>query len=1052
MFNTTNPFQQMNTMDPLTTQFMSQGQMGYMPQAQYLTSADYGAYRTMPGMASGLNQTQSLSMWQAYVQANRGGVFGLNPYTIGTYNPMVNQTSNIINARRQLSDQQGILAGTGMGLGFSAMGGAIGFGMGGPLGALAGSALGSLVDPGSLLADRNRSMRTIQQMSMPSMVAGEDMAQSLGKGFTASAAGRLNEFIKKESVSDFAFNEKDYLSFLGKGVQHGLMDYSSSETQYGESLKKIRGNVKTLAAFLDNKDVAAIFKDMERIQTMGANMKDAGKVGVMESLFARTVGVSHQDMVDTYGQQGAMQYTQRGMTGIHGSLQAMANAASVTLSQRLGLTDAGELSRGGGKSGLIQRLTDGSANADMQFKKYFLPGLMGEGAELDPAKMEALRRGDFTTIMNNTPQRYSTPEKALETERKSDKIMAEVQKQLGPIGMQLMQAQRAIYMGSLIAPNASQVDQARAGLIHQGYDPIAATRRANQITSHEYLDGLRNQLSAQDRQIRMEIMSEADDAASPLNRGLHVVRAFGNAVGSNTIGVMAAAYNKRKDSKEQEALGIFQADSYGVDTNAQALGLAFTDEELAFFEDEAELVPTRQKIERDRALPRARKTLSTHRRMQGLGRDQVDEAQALKNLGMDTGDVTAMARRMSPKDLSKDSMALKMVAASKMQGNPITKEDAMARLGADGDAGYNFALLRTKEEMPDLNIKWLQSESVKAKKAVAGDMKARAEEANRQAKKAIHEVTGKSWWGGSGAGDLQDIMKNSKASAAEVMGVYKIQALMESELEQDRLTGKSALSPEAVEKIREEAMAQDMDPAEVDQMLAGHDLSILAKHAEGRGVSKEEFDRSGKLARKAGRGFGGSGVGEFVENIDYALNTTRKAQYRSGELNTVQTLTAGISQFGYEGSIEDLLSDPKASEQQLSKKDIDPKYKKMLELIQSMQAERKGGAHDPTKVTLQQLTLRALNTGALDASFTDDTLSGVQTSKNDQKGELLKNSTEQIKYIDTFKSQISDTDQLLNKTLDTVDKTLKELTTELKKAGHKGTNLFGAIFRVPGQY
>jgi hypothetical protein len=97
--------------DPLATQFMTQGQMGYMPQAQFLTSSDYGAYRTMPGMNMDAHQDQqSMSMWQAYLQSRRGNVMGMTgDYFLNTYNPLRSQTNQTVMAQRRLSDMQGSL-------------------------------------------------------------------------------------------------------------------------------------------------------------------------------------------------------------------------------------------------------------------------------------------------------------------------------------------------------------------------------------------------------------------------------------------------------------------------------------------------------------------------------------------------------------------------------------------------------------------------------------------------------------------------------------------------------------------------------------------------------------------------------------------------------------------------------------------------------------------------------------------------------------------------------------------------------------------------------
>ena len=76
---------------PLATQYLTGGQMGYMPQAQYLTPAEYGAFRTLPGPTPTGYQNQMPGLLQSWMIRNYGAPFGLPKYTFNTYNPAVNQ-------------------------------------------------------------------------------------------------------------------------------------------------------------------------------------------------------------------------------------------------------------------------------------------------------------------------------------------------------------------------------------------------------------------------------------------------------------------------------------------------------------------------------------------------------------------------------------------------------------------------------------------------------------------------------------------------------------------------------------------------------------------------------------------------------------------------------------------------------------------------------------------------------------------------------------------------------------------------------------------------
>ena len=76
--------------DPLAIQFMTQGQMGYMPQAQFLTPSDYGAFRTLPQQKFDTFSHQDPSLLQRFIINTEGSLGFLPNYTFNAYNPAIN--------------------------------------------------------------------------------------------------------------------------------------------------------------------------------------------------------------------------------------------------------------------------------------------------------------------------------------------------------------------------------------------------------------------------------------------------------------------------------------------------------------------------------------------------------------------------------------------------------------------------------------------------------------------------------------------------------------------------------------------------------------------------------------------------------------------------------------------------------------------------------------------------------------------------------------------------------------------------------------------------
>ncbi|MGN1038706.1 MAG: hypothetical protein ACI4P0_04855, partial [Mailhella sp.] len=134
--------------NPLAVQFMTQGQMGYMPEAQYLTPSSYGAFRTLPPAAAPAGVDMDPGILHSYLIRNRGSIFGLPAYTFNTYNPAVNQNQYIHQITRRSYDSFASMGATaadfGLNMGLSGMAMAA---LGGftPLGLAAGAAAGFLL-------------------------------------------------------------------------------------------------------------------------------------------------------------------------------------------------------------------------------------------------------------------------------------------------------------------------------------------------------------------------------------------------------------------------------------------------------------------------------------------------------------------------------------------------------------------------------------------------------------------------------------------------------------------------------------------------------------------------------------------------------------------------------------------------------------------------------------------------------------------------------------------------------------------------------------------
>ena len=128
--------------DPLATQFMTGGQMGYMPQAQYLSSPEYGAFRSMPGPQAGGMPTQRPSLWQSLMIASRGNAMGMLPdYSMSNYMMGADQSLYQTMARRRVQDAGSSFGAVAGNMGVNAVMSGAATVLGGPIAGLATSAM-----------------------------------------------------------------------------------------------------------------------------------------------------------------------------------------------------------------------------------------------------------------------------------------------------------------------------------------------------------------------------------------------------------------------------------------------------------------------------------------------------------------------------------------------------------------------------------------------------------------------------------------------------------------------------------------------------------------------------------------------------------------------------------------------------------------------------------------------------------------------------------------------------------------------------------------------
>lgn len=536
--------------DPLALRFMTGDQMGYMPQAQYLTPSEYGAFRTVPDPARHNYLHQDPGLLQSLLIRTRGSLGFMPAYTWNTYNPAVNMQQYMYSMNAKSDD--GLAAGVGAVLDtFNPLSIAAGFALGGIPGFAAGMMMPGVSRP---FLDRIRDMRGIQNISMSKIVGGSDLNQATGAGFNAVSARSLDSFLRLQSSVDAFLKQGDWRKLLELGVENGQFDYAGNVEQYKDALKKLRKSVTTIMEVAGSTDFKDLMKEYKRMRTMGADINEYVNIARKEDMYSRITGMRHEDMVNTFGQQGALIYQQAGLTGYQGSLQSMHNAASITLMQRTGLLSPGSLSRYGGLSGMTQAMTQQSADAQNKIADFMLPYFMKDDASGldDSASMTAvLNSSDPLGMLGRAAGRKTrTLEQRMRFDHNRGDLMQKFQERYG---QETIMAVMALQTGK--QAHLKGIEAMEFGYRQLGFDPNIAHLKAKTFASSDFREQEERELTL----ARRKQMEERAVAESPFRKlALALDKAFTRA-GENIFGSMATAYAGWSEQGAANREGDFNA-------------------------------------------------------------------------------------------------------------------------------------------------------------------------------------------------------------------------------------------------------------------------------------------------------------------------------------------------------------------------------------------------------------------------------------------------------------------------------------------------------------
>ena len=558
---------QFSPYDPLATQFMTGQGMGYMPDAQFMTPSQYGAYRSMPQTASYQQHvTGQPSLFQDWSTTTRGSLGFLPQHMVNMYNPAVDQLRHITMAQRRMNDAQLAATSTVADVG-------IGMGVGlavGTINPFLGLAAGMLA-PGSSgnISDRIRSQRQIQQMTSSHIVSGSDMSSALGAGFNRSAASSIDQSIRQESAGDLLFKEEDYRKIMQLGIKSGAFDYSNNANQYKQVIKKLRNEFQTFREMMEVMDFGEIAQNMERLIRMGAGSGVRAKTLTSETMYARMTGQSHSDMVNSYGQQGAMLFSQMGLTNYQGSTMNMANAARVEQMKRLGLINESQLARHGGASGMAQTMTETDARSIKEQAGFILPSILNDDMTgIDSERLSAYLRGDVSLeqATNNANRVASSPAQHSKYEANKDENIRKLLDRLGPEGHELMQYVRAtqIQQSNQFMPEGVEGLTMAYKLLSPGMTMEQAQMQAQRVSDPQYRAGMQEQLRLQQHKQVVNRQMEEERAGGILP-SFHLWR---RQLAEDTVGSAFSSvvdwWSRDEDYKEGLDGGIHSSSRYGV--------------------------------------------------------------------------------------------------------------------------------------------------------------------------------------------------------------------------------------------------------------------------------------------------------------------------------------------------------------------------------------------------------------------------------------------------------------------------------------------------------
>lgn len=546
--------------DPLAIQFMTQGQMGYMPNAQYLTPAEYGAFRTTPQGNAGIGYDVAPGWLYSEAIRNRGSLFGLPAYTFNTYNPVVNQQQYMHHINRRLYDSMAAAGATaadmGINMGLSGMAvAALGinpFTLPGVLAAgVAGTALPNMAAP---FVDRVRDARAVQDITRSRIAGGRDVNQLTGMGFNARAGLDIAQFMRRAGIDDAILSGGDYRELARLGIESGLMDYAGNAQQYKDVLKKLRENLTTFMEVTGSPDFKDSLKEMKRLQDMGATIADMKGIIRKENAYSRMAGISHADMVSTYGQAGALAYSMHGLNNYQGSLEAMSNVAALTLARRQGLISEAQLARHGGISGMAQTMTEQSARVHSRVRDYMVSYFMnGNATGIDPsADLSAiLESASPLSAMSSGAFKIMNPSVKANFDRKKDELYGKL---MDRFGAEVLEGVAAMAAGRQMGFTGR--DALRFGLTYGfGMEATIAEQKTNKLFSTDF----RDQMARESRLARQKAFEEAELYNNPFRKAWRGLGLLGNTIMEATFGRAARGYAELEERAERRSAGLREA-------------------------------------------------------------------------------------------------------------------------------------------------------------------------------------------------------------------------------------------------------------------------------------------------------------------------------------------------------------------------------------------------------------------------------------------------------------------------------------------------------------